>query len=1322
MVWNLELPSSQAPIEHTLHAHTRAITDINFSGFHPDLLATCAVDAFVHCWDLRTPARPVVSFSDWFAGATQVKWNRQDSHIIASSHDRYLRIWDDRKGALPLKTIEAHETKIYGVDWNRTTASKVITCSLDRSIKLWDYEVSETEPERVIYTPFPVWRARHTPFGCGVLAMPQRGNHDLHLYDRRPQDVSTVHSKDETRPAYSFPGHQEQVKEFLWRARGSINNNVDDRDFQLVSWGADRELILHHMGGKQLKAVGYQKGMHMEEKWTLTRRGAPYKSFRDKTTTQPNKFVDDVSNAHSAPGPGEPQPGTSPGMNKAPIPIAGGWADGGSMMTYSGMETRNVKHDDKDLITWMKGVRFGKRGPSSSDRRKSRKQSILADLHGITAENMSENLSDEIIHVGDIFTKVTFEEADVVDRHVRVSFNGPWGPEGKLIFIQLRMDFPINYPESSCPHFELDKTSSLPEERISDLENDMRTIATGYLIHRRGCIEAVLSYLLGERDLHESTDWLEPLSEQAIEEQAESSSDDEDGLMGDYPTTGSQNLDMEGSMGSGILSANANVPLPKACGAVWATDGRLVCFFPPKEEPQSILHHAALTDSSRGRDSREIFEGFGRLHTDSLDPKSKARSSIEAVEEDGGEDTSSDSSSSSSDSEGPGMIGNGFRPPAAWHGASLRFQKLKTHSTNGSVPTSTGINKKPTYSRNRTLVSIQNVDDVIPSKRTLAEEYGIFGDAKSLCSHASEIALKHGDSDLANIWELVKLILRDDVPLKALPLPNTKEDIHVLAQRALVQIKRKDSGLDLSFDEPDSVSNPQKLAHVRWGNHPFANPWLVQALFDHFEKIADVQMLAMLSCIFAQAVTGGKDEAPASSSFFQHLPKSMALPAQSIAYYPTEEIAVGAYEPIISLSMSPKHTQTLGTANSGSTPSSNEFREREQPTSEPVTPFSTGGHTPPLPLSRGSTYRSSTGQSLSTSPDQLRTSNPSATSSFAASVWARPFNLASSPPMRNRLSGDELSSSTASNNVTWGKSTKTVFRSDSTIRKSYVSQGIGDVYDEGSSTEEDEPLYLQVPIKISLKNQDMFDNEACVSVPFLKPEDSQKHACYREAYAEILGTWGLAVQRNELLKLNGIVSGHSPKRADRDSQSTLTLGANDPAEGIEDGLGPHMVRCCTKCSRVDEDGHRHSAKCPHCGARFKLLACNICYQPVAGIYKICLGCGHAAHMSCLQPLLVSLLDEEIGCETGCGCECDEQNTVEGPRAFGFDRDAEFEQKMARATEFGNLQEPQHSTMINRRGSLAESRRVRAHEDRNEHEDLRESRPSIRRTRTRSFGH
>ncbi|OAA63610.1 WD repeat protein [Niveomyces insectorum RCEF 264] len=319
LVWNLNRPddSSAGAVEHSLRGHRRSITDINFSAHHPDMLSTCSVDGYVHCWDLRRPGTPALTFIDWAAGATQVKYNRQDAHVLASSHNRCVHVWDDRKAALPLRTIEAHTSKIYGLDWNRADSTRLVTCSLDKTIKFWDYTVrggssgsgsgmnssggigidgtgdgnygsdvrpiSEDDvPERVIQTKFPIWRARHTPFGTGLLVMPQTAPGNLYLYDARTtealaaEDPSAVHD-----PLAVFPGHgHHKVKEFLWRTRGGIEDGFDNREFQLVSWGDDNKLRLRRVDGDDLATVGYQRGRPAPRNLNLTRTGAVYRTFR----------------------------------------------------------------------------------------------------------------------------------------------------------------------------------------------------------------------------------------------------------------------------------------------------------------------------------------------------------------------------------------------------------------------------------------------------------------------------------------------------------------------------------------------------------------------------------------------------------------------------------------------------------------------------------------------------------------------------------------------------------------------------------------------------------------------------------------------------------------------------------------------------------------------------------------------------------------------------------------------------------------------------------------------------------------------------------
>lgn len=397
------MANARSSVEHVLHAHTRAITDMNFSAHQPDILATCAVDSFVHCWDLRYPARPAMTFCDWFAGATQVKWNRQNSHIIASSHDKFLRIWDDRKGAYPLRSIEAHDTKIYGVDWNRTETTKFMTCSLDRTIKLWDYEKQTDdnrtqEPEHVLRTQFPVWRARYTPFGFGLLAMPQRSDYDLHLYDRR--NLEPEGDSHATPAVHQFGGHEDQVKEFLWRSRGNVTDNIDDREFQLVSWGTDRILRLHQLDEDVLGRTGYEKGVNRN--FNVTRRNAVYRTFRDNLPKNTQAAHPDSPPAHGM------RSALTAVMTRARVPFIGGYGNGGFMSPTLGRKTQSPK--EMDPISWMRGVKIGKREPSPSGMHQSVSSIVSQSLKTDPSWDVFENLGEEIMHVGDKFRKVKFDE------------------------------------------------------------------------------------------------------------------------------------------------------------------------------------------------------------------------------------------------------------------------------------------------------------------------------------------------------------------------------------------------------------------------------------------------------------------------------------------------------------------------------------------------------------------------------------------------------------------------------------------------------------------------------------------------------------------------------------------------------------------------------------------------------------------------------------------------------------------------------------------------------------------------------------------------
>ncbi|KAJ8973497.1 hypothetical protein NQ317_018770 [Molorchus minor] len=154
---------------HSLRAHTRVITDLNWHKFDPNLLASCSVDTFIHLWDLRDPRRPTLSLSA-IAEASQVRWNRVSPHLLATAHEGDIKIWDQRKGTAPVQYIAAHLAKIHGLDWNPYSENYICSSSQDNTVKCFDI-TNPRRAEYVLTTNAPVWRARHTPFGNGLVTV-----------------------------------------------------------------------------------------------------------------------------------------------------------------------------------------------------------------------------------------------------------------------------------------------------------------------------------------------------------------------------------------------------------------------------------------------------------------------------------------------------------------------------------------------------------------------------------------------------------------------------------------------------------------------------------------------------------------------------------------------------------------------------------------------------------------------------------------------------------------------------------------------------------------------------------------------------------------------------------------------------------------------------------------------------------------------------------------------------------------------------------------------------------------------------------------------
>ncbi|KAI9760946.1 MAG: hypothetical protein M4579_001322 [Chaenotheca gracillima] len=1236
LVWNLAMAAPYNAIEHVLHAHTRAITDINFSAHHPDVLATCAVDSFVHCWDLRNPFRPSMTFCDWFAGATQVKWNRLDPHIIASSHDKFLRIWDNRKGAYPLRSIEAHDTKIYGIDWNRTGPTSLATCSLDKSIKFWDYAQPEDEPERVIRTPFPVWRARHTPFGSGMLAMPQRENCDLHLYDRRltedtPRDGAVA-------PVHKFEGHQNQVKEFLWRPRGTFIDDVDHREFQLVSWGTDRDLHLHRVEDDTLRKVGYEKGKSMRRKFNFTRRNATYKSFREDVPrtdrdghsrpTTSHGFMHDQGFSSALGG------ALNASMKKAPIPLSRGWADGGFMTSRTGKDANKRTKGEPTAIEWLKGVRIGKKPAHEglllqSGASRSRPRPDPLSLRNNIAWDSPESLGDEVTHVADKFSKVSFDEVNMSKRLVVVSMNGPWGEGGKLVYIQVNARFPEDYPETSAPEFKMEKTSSISDHTLSRIDNELKTIASSYVTIKRGCLEATVCYLLGELDLEESTAWIFGEDDvdlpSAAAHMSQSSSEDEDDVI-DLPSE-IQAQDMESS-GTELLVAsnsNANVPLPKECGAVFAENGQLVCFFPPKKDKLTLFgSDAGAFDDERWLKGGRVFQGFGRLEGS---PASKGKITSTVDENDELSSSSSDSDSFETSSSSSGMSEGGLTEPAFPHFSSWRANVAR--SRRGPRALSIGYSqrstaagsalKDSTLTRPKNVVSIRNVDDILPTTKTLAKEYIIYGEGPEICETNAAIASRHGLRETSDIWRLAKLLLSDEKAYESSEKALMR-DPSWMAHPDPSSLRKVDSGLDLTFDDADSGRVSPFFRHFRQGHHHLGGRWLANVMFAYVERLADVQMLGMLTFIFRQASNCSNDllaNHPPPALDHQSIFSSVGPPSSDVA---TSRVQSSISIPSIMQSGNASGNYSSGDSSTGLA-------------ATPLTRSYSNSATPPLTYRPGRTSMDLTDyqpHSLSVSPEHpSRRSFPGLTGGLTTGLARQLSSGASSPPggvLMKRQSLDESASGPfPTAGVTWGQNT--IFGVPGVASSDAA-------YSDTDDDDEEFPVMKDTSLTVTTKSQHKFDNEGPATVELLDPRASVRFQGYLENYATLLSIWELELRRLELLK--------SPRTAAPDFEKPrVKLGERrsmEPALPTANGL--HVVGKLEGCA--DHQRRRSNGsvggvgKCKRCAKTQSKVKCNLCNEAVQGVNAPCLSCGHVLHLCCYKRWFAQ---PERLCPAGCGCAC-----------------------------------------------------------------------------------
>uniref|UniRef100_A0A8K9X9P1 WD repeat domain 59 n=1 Tax=Oncorhynchus mykiss TaxID=8022 RepID=A0A8K9X9P1_ONCMY len=190
-----------------VHASLQGHTRPDLSGYY---LVTSSVDTYI-------------------SGASQVKWNKRNQYLLASSHDGDVRIWDKRKPNTAVEYVAAHLSKIHGLDWHPDNEYILATSSQDNSVRFWDYR----QPRKylnILSCQVPVWKARYTPFSNGLVTVmvPQL---------RRENSLLLWSALDLNSPVHAFVGHDDVVLEFQWRPQKEAS-----KEYQMVTLSRDQTL------------------------------------------------------------------------------------------------------------------------------------------------------------------------------------------------------------------------------------------------------------------------------------------------------------------------------------------------------------------------------------------------------------------------------------------------------------------------------------------------------------------------------------------------------------------------------------------------------------------------------------------------------------------------------------------------------------------------------------------------------------------------------------------------------------------------------------------------------------------------------------------------------------------------------------------------------------------------------------------------------------------------------------------------------------------------------------------------------------------------
>ncbi|XP_050688408.1 GATOR complex protein WDR59-like isoform X5 [Eriocheir sinensis] len=465
----------------SLRAHTRTITDLNWHRLDPNLLATCSIDTFVHIWDTREPRKPVASLSS-IAGASQVKWNKLNHNLLASGHDCDVRVWDNRKPTQPTQFISAHLSKIQGLDWSPNHESHLVTSSNDCTVKFFDI-LNPRKAENFINTLSPVWRARYTPFGEGVVTVvaPQlrRGENPLLLWAVR----------DVTAPVHTFVGHSDMVLEFEWRLSGGAGAVASGPgEHQLVTWARDHSLRIWRVDQHLQRLCGEEAGLgestdseFNSESATLVegeagRESGLMREEQDTHSLSGGNEDDAESNSPRYEGGAQPPEASENAVHRASLESSS--TTEASEVTVAPASVEKTAGENVSSVSSvagtpsLPGLAIAKPLPSQASTLPSGQPMSLQQEFSL----LNTSLDSSQVNSVEVVTEIEKRLCQVTAKHRNHT-------------VSLTISFPVTYPRQHTPAFKFSYGTTIDYACKADLLKVLKNTASQYQRKRKPCLE-----------------------------------------------------------------------------------------------------------------------------------------------------------------------------------------------------------------------------------------------------------------------------------------------------------------------------------------------------------------------------------------------------------------------------------------------------------------------------------------------------------------------------------------------------------------------------------------------------------------------------------------------------------------------------------------------------------------------------------------------------------------------------------------------------------------------------------------------------------------